>query len=305
MAEVAVGALGSVAGSLTAEKLGGGSSNKIDMSGYYSTPNFIYQMNDMLQNGLDKAMQYETNYTNQGINQQNQSLSNANQAIQTGLNNANQQAQNISDKGLQQYQTLNAPYTSAGYNALDSYMDSLGLSRPQVGSQAIVSATQQANNIKSKLAALGAAPSNPGLFNQQAPSQVDLSQLTPQQVQQYINQNTTVNPTSGLSYYTGYNGAAQGSGPGTWNAADVLNNKALSQGSLPSVSANNPIYINAAQGLQQQLFNQAQQQYSTNLNNYNQQVQGYNNYQQQAGQIASQISPEQLQLAKTYTGLFN
>lgn len=100
----------------------GNSSSAQDLQNYlvnFNSSAWANQANQQLQNALNQGLGYSQNYTQQAIN--------ANQAY----NNLAQQQLNT---GFQQSQALNAPQQLAGYNALDAYQNSLGLSTPQGGS---------------------------------------------------------------------------------------------------------------------------------------------------------------------------
>lgn len=293
MAEVGMAVAGTAANAAGAALSPSGKAPELT----YSTPGFITTMNNMLQGALNNAIGTSTNYTNQAIGQQNQSLNTATNALNTGLSGATQSALQQAQNGFNTSQALQAPYAGAGYGALDAYQDSLGLSRPQMGSQALSSALTNTANVQNQLQNLfsqygttpptapGAAPTGPQ----------DLSyysqQVTPQQVQQYLAQNTKQNWNNGVAslQYTGANAPnfAGKSGAMGWNPAQ--------QSELNSVAQNY---------LAQQAYNQAQQQYQQQLNQYNNQLNTYNSYNKALSSI--NYNPQQAQIAAAYNqGLFS
>lgn len=85
------------------------------------------QMNSLLDNALQNGLDYSQNYTNQAVGAQKDYLSQALKQLQAG--------QNALQAGYDTSQALQSPYRDAGYGALDSYMDSLMLARPEMGSR--------------------------------------------------------------------------------------------------------------------------------------------------------------------------
>ncbi len=67
------------------------------------------------------------------------------QALAPLIQNYGQAQQQLQNSG-NMANIYNAPYQQAGYSALDAYMDSLGLARPEMGSGASVNAAAQYAN---------------------------------------------------------------------------------------------------------------------------------------------------------------
>lgn len=136
-AGLVVSALGAAAGGAAANAMGGSDGGNGNASAPVNIPDTISQMNTILNNALGNAVNTSTGLTNQAIGQQNQSLGAATSALTAGNNAANNAvAQNV-NTGTKENQALNAPYSSAGYQALDNYMGTLGLATPVGGSQAL------------------------------------------------------------------------------------------------------------------------------------------------------------------------
>lgn len=288
----------SIAGSELAQHMGVG-----DQSGS-STADLVNQMNHILNTSLNKAIGTSTNYTNQAIGQQNTSLSAATNALNTGLSGATQAAQQNVGQGQQLAQAIQSPYTSGGSSALDAYMDSLGLSRPQQGSQSIANAlfqSSQAQPLIKQIQQLGAANGNaPSLSQYQ-------QQVSPEQIQQYINSNIkqVKGPAhGGLAYqYTGL--APQGMVNDPWNLQKGGGGIFSVAGNSNAASQNLFNLINSNPQAKQQIINQlAQQQYAPAAQQY-QQTQQQQLAALQAYQNAN-INPQQLQTAQAYNqGLFS
>jgi hypothetical protein len=89
-------------------------------------------MNSILDTSLQNALGYSQNYTGQAVNTQTQYLQQAMNALTT--------AGNQLTNSFNQSQGLQQPYRIAGYNALDSYEDTLGMKRPTIGNAAVAQA---------------------------------------------------------------------------------------------------------------------------------------------------------------------
>lgn len=299
-------------------KFGGKESNINDM---FQTPDFVKNINNILQQARDQAINSSTGYTNQAIQKQSQALNAGNAALQTGLTGATNAATSNVNQGLQTYQNLQRPYASQGYAAMDALSDSLGLSRVGAGSEALVNslqAAQQYQNLNNLFG--GQAPTNPGaapVYNGPAkPTGVDqyLGSITPQQISRYIEQNSKSGQSLGLNATnmkdaygkTGNKGDAQtifraGKGDGSpvslaYSMNDLINDQRLRQYAQRQLAQHEYNgYLNQ--------YNAAQKAYSGNLANYNNQLNTYNQYGNQLQQ--SGISPQQLAMANAYNkGLF-
>lgn len=80
---------------------------------------YAEQANDILGDALEAAIPYSEGYTNEAINVQKKAL---------------QDARIEAEASFQRAQGLSAPYRLAGYQALDQYMDTLTVARPEMGS---------------------------------------------------------------------------------------------------------------------------------------------------------------------------
>jgi glycine/D-amino acid oxidase-like deaminating enzyme len=101
-----------------------------DLSKYliqFNSAEWAQKANQQLQAALQQGLDYSQNYTQQAVK---------------ASQDYDQKAQQQMQQGFNQAQALNAPQRLAGYTALDSYMDSLGLSRPTAGSFQLASALQ-------------------------------------------------------------------------------------------------------------------------------------------------------------------
>jgi hypothetical protein len=108
------------------------------------------QMNQLLGDAQNNALNYTNNFTNQAIGAQNNFYQQAMNQILQSQAQATQQATGQ----FNQSQALQAPYRDAGYAALDNYMDTLMLARPEMGSQKVATylnnaaqAQNQVNNL--------------------------------------------------------------------------------------------------------------------------------------------------------------
>jgi len=305
---------GAVTGSALGSALGGGGSSGKPVDPY-STPSFVNTMNGMLTNSLNTAIQDYALKNRQAVDQQKTSLTNANNALTSGVATANQQAQNTSASGLQQYKALNAPLAAAGYAGLDAYTDSLGLKRAQMGSGAISDAlfnTAQAQQNVNNLGKAPTAPTNAPI----APTAVGnlnsfKSQVSPELLQQYLH-NHVQDPENGqVNSYGLYNGYGA-TGVNDPRAYDPTGMNAMWYGGAGGGSATNfnvsdqiknLATTGEAQYLQQQAqqaYNQQYNKYNTKLGAYNQNANLFNTYQQQAGQAVSGVTPQQLAIANAY-----
>jgi hypothetical protein len=103
--------------------MGGGGGADTDVDGA------VNKANGYLQDALTLGLPYSENFTKQAIQAQQQ---------------AQNLARNDAEGGFQRSQGLNAPYRLAGYQALDSYMDTLTMARPEMGSFKLANALESA-----------------------------------------------------------------------------------------------------------------------------------------------------------------
>ena len=279
---IAGSAAGEAAGSALGNALGGGSSSSQAVNSMFTTPNFVNTVNNMLTRSLSQAQQQYTTYATQAVNQQNTSLNQATNAINTGTTQAGTTLSNA----VGQYQSLQEPYASAGYSALDAYQDSLGLSRPTAGSQAVSQALSNNQQYNAMLAQNGGkAPTNPGT----APTAPTLAQaqasVTPQAILNYERQNS--NFVNGKDYYTG-----TGLNPGQTGPASYLMN----------VEANPTVSSAVSSYLANQDLSNLQNTYQGQLSQYNSQLANYNNYANLLGSTG--YNPQQAALAAQYNNTY-
>lgn len=254
MAELAMA--GAAVGASKLGQMAAGTDSSSSNPGY-STPPFVTQMNNLLQNAQTSAVNSINTGTQSAIGQQNSSLSSATQQLQQYLQAASQAATQSINQGFAQSQALQSPQATAGYNALDAYTQSLGL--PNTGLSAQDSAQLagiqgQYTNAQNQLS--GLKPVDPNLAT------------TAQRAQQQLVRDSggignTTNPYD-LSY-TYANLLRGGNSP---QAAQQI-----------MTDVNNWKSAYDAQ-------NQAQQQYSTQQQQYQQQV------QQLQGQLTKSLPNE-------------
>lgn len=290
----------------------------------------IGNINNVLSQALGNAINTNTNYTNQAVTQQNTGLNAATTALNNSNTAANSAVTNTLGNSTAQSLALSSPYSTAGLNALDSYEDSLGVARPMMGNAAYQAAQYAAPQLTSQIqpllsnlgtAAQAAGVSNPYGAQAAAPTltQANLNQIqqqvtagmTPQQVQQYIQQHTV---TSGPMFnqngtdrndYT-YNGVGNLPSSVQANGAGIFYDPSA-RGSATTASqqlVNNPALQQQVQQalIQQQSQQQYTQQQNQNQTQYNTQMSTYNPYAtayQAANTAAQGITPQQLQQLQT------
>lgn len=175
------------------------------------------QMNDLLDQGLNNALNYSEGYTNRAIDTQHGFYQQALDQLLLG--------RNAMEQGFNQSQALQAPYRDAGYESLDAYMDTLMLSRPEMGSKKLADtlnkeATAQGQRQNLGLFNLGLTGlydpnGNPNyaptdyyatdLYGRPiAPTEELLARgITPSQMQEYVQQNMRGTDPAGRYGYTG------------------------------------------------------------------------------------------------------
>lgn len=109
---------------------GSGGGQPIDISKYlvnFNAADWANTANNYLTSALNQGIAQSEKYNNAAIDASKAYQGQSNQAMAQGFDMA---------------QALNAPQRLAGYQALDAYQDSLGLSRPNVGSFQLASALE-------------------------------------------------------------------------------------------------------------------------------------------------------------------
>lgn len=263
--ELAGGMAGSALGSMMGGGGGGGDNKLMD------------QYNFLLNGALQNAINTSTNYTNQAKDQLNSGLGNATNAFNTGLTNASNQLIPYTNAAFGMGQALLSPYRNAGYAANNALLQSLGLPTQDLNAANQQYLGQQASLFRQQLTGNSnvdiTAPTGP------APTLDNyLNQVTPQQIQDYIKQNTKATQLQNGNVVSngGFSGQAySGAGYNNGTPYTAYNDN----GGLNQI-LNDPTVTNQAkQYLAQQAFNTANQQYQTQQNNYNQ----YQNFLQQSG----------------------
>lgn len=266
--ELLGGILGSAAGGAAGALAGGGGGGD---------PFALATMQNSL---LDKAKGQSVNQAQQAFGNAGNVLTSSKNASLQYLNKAKQDANQQGLFGFQLARGLAAPYSTQGYNALDRYSQLLGLPTPQGGSANLANALYNDQMMRHQLYNLtgnpyASAPQSPG-----ARPNYSAKDITPFQIQQYILQNTK--KTGGDERPNQY-----------------------SFGSLSSFKGKNAFMNdpNAQEWARQQLFSSSPQQQA--LNNYNNRLNLYNNYNKMVQQVG--YTPEQQQLVRQYYngGLFS
>lgn len=289
---------GSVAGGAAAnatEKLLGGGSGSGGIQ--FGTPGFVTQINNLLTKGMNSAIQNSTNYTNQATGQENQSLQAAIQALTQYLSSGTGAAQNYGNLGFNQSQALQAPQAQAGYQALDAYMDSLGLSRPQMRSgnlaQALFNNTNQQNQIQQLMSQYGNQIPQAATTAPTQPQAINYTDLIPQITQAQINKYFKDNTKHQAGYVNNYTGAGSNFVQHFKDPAKLTNNPNVLAAVREAIAKDTANKQNAA----------SQAAYQTALQQYNTQNQTHQNFINSLGQIP--YNPQQQQIALAYqNGLF-
>lgn len=272
-------------------------------------------MNNILSNALGQALPYSEQYTQQAIGAQNSSL----QAALGELNQAMTSTTNTLNNAFQTSQALQSPYRNMGYQAADMYADSLHMSRPKMGSQALSTAlTNQVQTQQQLQSLLQGKQALNGLYDvggidpatmPNAPTRDALianGDIRPQDIDAYIKGNSTVEPfaiynyqgvrpdsapSGGVSAY----GQDTRYGPAGLKAGDP-SGVGVGQGGLQTIMSNPNIRSAVQNELANPLLKQAQNAYDLQQYNYN-----------QLGQfLQNNFTPNQQNISLAYNrGLFN
>lgn len=306
-------ALAGSGSSIAGSKLGmamGGNSKQPDVGAQITK--MVNNQNKILNEYLEKALVATGNTTFQAIGEQRQAQKNSSNTLLDYLNKASQQAKLNSMYGLQNSRATLQPTMDAGFTAQDALMDSLGLSRPVVGSGTVQNALlnqallpQQQDILLGqyggKAPTLGAAPTAP-VNKAVAPKSVAYYQstLTPDQVNQFIRANSKDRQSTNGTYITDYYG------PGSYMRTTGMNGQFT-----PSASLLEQARKDAAQGAfnsaqaeynnQNNIYNQAMNQYKQQQTQYGQQKQVYDTYNTQLNQLSQQYADPMTQsILKAY-----
>lgn len=122
--------------------MGGGADTDVDGA--------VAKANGYLTDALALGLPYSERFNKQAIEAQKQ---------------ATEQARSDLNTGFERSQALGAPYRLAGYQALDSYMDTLTLARPEMGSFKLATALDNTAKREAALTELGADVSNVQKYN--------------------------------------------------------------------------------------------------------------------------------------------
>lgn len=278
------------------------------------------EMNNMLQSGLNNALGYSEKYTNKAVDAQQQYLQQALQQLQFGTNALNQ--------NFGQSQALQQPYRDLGYRSTDNYADSLGIARPEMGSQALSSILNKDAQAVGYLANMQTAGQglnalyDAGGYNigelANAPTMRAIAErnVTNEDINEYIKNNISeagAPQTAGWGSYSGA-GSAGFDNRSSYGTADIHNMAPGFYGNVgdirrylgidpngknPQISATpyeDRLYGNAiAQELSKPLFNQANNLYQQQQALYNQ----FGNF------LNGQYNADQQSVANAYNrGLF-
>ncbi len=249
-----------------------------------SNTNPISQENNLLTQGMNNALNYSQNYNNQAINQQNTSLN----AALTELNQAMTSSTNTLTNAFNQSQALNQPIRSAGYQALNNYEDSLHMSRPEMGNEAVANALAAQGQVQNDLSGLATGQANlNALYNPNgtidptrlgaAPTldAVRNTNVTPDMINQYVKGNTSADYNSNGGYfgYQSYNGVGLDSAAAGSKGGEGSSSGAVSNNPLGSWGANSPWETqnhNIGNSLAQPYLKQANSLFGQQQYNYNQ-----------------------------------
>ena len=275
----------------------------------------INKMNKLLQQGLNEALNYTQTNTNKATGFEQTALQNATSALNNAMTSGSSQIQGLLNQGTAQYTAAQSPFAQAGYAANDALMDSLGLSRPTVGSAAMAQAQSQLASIQPLLQQLQSSASTAGISNPYAvnsaptaPIAPQLSsfagQITPQQIQQYIEGNSR----NGKVFQNGTNNVM---GYYTPTGTMAYNAQQNQPGFAAAVSRDNTGTQQAVQNyLAQQAYQNAMGTYNnTTMPAYQTQLGNFNNYNQAYQNLQGQLNnmnPQAIQLALAQNrGLLN
>lgn len=303
MGEIAAAVAGNYLGSKLASSMGG------DQSGYNPGPNIpqiVNTSNNILNGALGNALNYSSNYTTQAVQAQQGYNTQSVNALNQSLQGATQGAQQNINQGLLSSMATNAPVVQTGYNALDSYEDSLGMARPSMGNAAYASDLQSASQLPALNNQLQQAASQYGVSNPYAAQTVPTAPgaapqvaLNTQAAQQSLAQYVAAQQQA-----LGVKGAYGRSGnPNDLSSGNIVLGN-VGGAYMPGVTTNNmndPAVIQAVAQFQQQQqqaaamqqYQQQQQQYGQNMANYN----GFNQATSQIQNQLNQINPQALQVA--------
>lgn len=267
--------LGNIGGAKAAQALGGGDSSQPDIGAQITE--MVNKQNGILQDYLNHAMERASNQFGQAVQGQQTQLATGTNQLISYLNSANTAAQSNANQAMTYAPIYNQPTITAGNNALDYLSDALGIPRSVVGSNAVQSAKLNQNQYNLGVGALGSKPSDPGQFTQAAPS-TDVNTYTPtqDQINQYVRSHlstVSLDKDGGLGtggatqhYYTGGGSPGPQAGPDSLQRAGMLVEAAVPQNVMRAAT---PTVQNNLMQQAQQDYAQAQQQYNTNLQNYN------------------------------------
>lgn len=298
-----VGLLGVAAAHKAGSKLGewaGGGEEKAQQI-QFGNPSFLKEVNGILIDYVGKAINEVNQGTNKGVGSLQEYLGKAEQSLTQNTQKAIDQAAFYGNQGFQQSQALQSPYNMAGLTALDAYMDSMGLSRPQQGSQAVQQGlfnAAQAKPYLEQLQAMG-APTDVGA----APTMGQAAAVTPEQIEALYQSSLVGNqdprnraPGAAVTYFNNPLGGQIA--VSNWHKSGAYNNSAgISQAKAASAQ-----YLQQqAQAAAQAEYDKQQQAYQAAIAKQQQQAAIMNQIQKQIG-----LTPQQQQMAGAYNqGMFN
>ena len=247
--------------------------------------------NKILNTALQQAIGTSTQYTGQAIDQQNKSLGQSTAITNAANAAANKQVMQTTNQGFNLGQGLLSPQRNAGYNALDAYMQSMGLATPQGGS--LAQANQNAYTQSKGLLEQQYDKSRFNSVNPTAPTMGDkgtadqyISNTTDAQIHDWLNKQYATASSTGRGgvNFGGTGGTIKvGNKTVSLRGPDVQSLKDSGAYDQVKQLLGNQAYSANASALEGQ-YNQAQQTYNTQLDNYKY----YQDYQDQLKQIQQQ-----------------
>lgn len=271
------GMASSVAGSALGNSMGGGS------TGYSN--GLASAMNTILSQSLQEGLTNQSNFTGLAIGAQNQAASQSSAALNNSLNAATNAAYNNENTGLAEYMGLNAPYSQAGYNALGSLESSLGLPVPQGGNANLANSLFNSAQMQALNNQYGGVQTAPGTVPTAPNLQSDINGVNNNAIYNYLTQNS--NMVNGKDIYTGVGANLYGANP-------QLQTVLAQGGANPGTALGSQVQSllgNNTYGSQLSSYNTALQQYQA-------QMQSFQNYSNAANNIG--YNPQEQQTVNQY-----
>lgn len=306
MAEVAMmtlaGVGGNAAGAYAANALGkaldGGGSKGPDIGEQIT--NLVNNMNGTLNQYLTKALDANNDYNSKARGTINQSAKSAQNRLLEYLGKASEEAKKNTMFGVNQSAAYNQPTISAGNAGRDALMDSLGLARPVVGSEAVQQSLLKQGQLQNAMSELGAYKGTAKPADLTATAPVWVKNPTFQEYSKTAKPSTNM---AALMQQYGYGLNWSGSGQRATDAQGVSydpqwgnilaqNDKTMQQRYIQD-------QYNTVTKSRWDDYLKQQKQYATQQSNYQSQLQKYNAenaaYQGQVQGINNQYAPSALE----------